>query len=207
MSSEESRRLDTIFIVHSRTHPEVIGMSARQAARSLGFGDDYLEAARKLYLDDDGYCYVAGGIMWEEDIRHLIKYPYCAISTDSWTWAREPDLRRPGIGPHPRAYGSYAKVLGQYSRDEGLIRLEEAVRKMTSLPAAFLGLTDRGFVGQGYCADLCIFDPATIANQATYGDPFRFPKGIQYVIVNGVVAMDQGKETGSLSGKVLRHKG
>ncbi len=200
-------RLESTFIVHSASHPEIIGMNAREAARHLGFGDDYLEAARQLYLDDDGYCYVAGGRMWEEDIRHLVTYPYAAISTDSWTMERFPNLRRPGISAHPRNYGSYAKILGQYCRDEGLLRLEEAVRKMTSLPASLLGLKDRGLVAEGYWADLCLFDPRTVRNEATYAEPCRWPVGIKYVLVNGAIAIDDGQETRSLSGQVLRFRG
>ncbi|MDP2859125.1 MAG: amidohydrolase family protein [Bacillota bacterium] len=203
-SSATSNHLDTSYIVHSRTHPEVVGLSERDAARVMGFGGDFLEAARRLYLDDDGYCYYAGGLIGEDDIRHLVKYPHAAISTDSWTWEKAPDLRRPGMSAHPRAYGSFAKTLGLYSRDLGLVRLEEAVRKMTSLPASLLGLDDRGVVRPGLWADLTIFDPARVANQATFSDPYRFPAGIEYVLVNGMLAIDRGMETRTLSGKVLR---
>jgi N-acyl-D-amino-acid deacylase len=206
-SSATSNQLDDSFIVHSRTHPEVVGLSKRDATKVMGFGSDFLEAARKLYLDDDGYCYHAGGLMGEDDIRHLVKYPHAAISTDSWTWDKAPDLRRPGMSAHPRAYGSFAKTLGLYSRDCGLVRLEEAVRKMTSLPAWLLGLDDRGTVRPGAWADLTVFDPRHVANQATYADPYRFPVGIEYVLVNGVPAIDRGTETRSLSGKVLRSGG
>ena len=206
-SSAAPNHLDTSYIVHSRTHPEVIGLSEREAAKALGFGGDFLEAARKLYLDDDGYCYYAGGLIGEDDIRHLVKYPHAAISTDSWTWERPPDLRRPGMSAHPRAYGSFAKTLGLYSRDLGLVRLEEAVRKMTSLPASLLGLDDRGIVRPGLWADLTVFDPSRVANQAIYADPYRFPVGIEYVLVNGVLAIDKGQETRALNGKVLRSRG
>jgi len=206
-SSATPNNLDTSYIVYSKTHPEVVGLSERDAARVMGFGSDFLEAARKLYLDDDGYCYYAGGLIGEDDIRHLVKYPFAAISTDSWTWEKAPDLRRPGMSAHPRAYGSFAKTLGTYARDLGLVRLEDAVRKMTSLPASLLGLDDRGVVRPGFWADLTVFDAKRVDNQATYGDPYRFPTGIEYVFVNGVAAIEKGVETRSLSGSVLRRPG
>jgi N-acyl-D-amino-acid deacylase len=106
-----------------------------------------------------------------EDIRALVAYPYAAISTDGSTHDRPVDLQRAGISPHPRNYGTYARILGQFVREEHLVSLEEAVRKMTSLPAGLLGLSDRGLIAEGFWADLCLFDPETIANQATWGQP------------------------------------
>ena len=206
LSSARTRRLDATYVVFSKTHPELQGLTCRQVAQKMGNGDDYLEAARRLYLDDDGLCYAAGGTMWLEDIRFLVKYPFCAISTDSSTMACPPNLTRPGASAHPRGYGSFARVLGQFARDERIITMEDAVRKMTSLPASLLGLERRGMVREGFWADLCLFDPLTVANKATYADPFQYPAGIKYVVVNGTVALEEGTENRTLSGHVLRHR-
>ncbi len=204
LASAGGRRQDSTFIVHAPAYPELCGLSIREATRGLGFADDTLEACRKLYLDNDGYCYVAGGKIWEQDLRHLVRYSRSAISTDSWTMERAPDLARPGMSSHPRAYGSFARVLGQYSRDESLITLEDAVRKMTSLPASFIGLRKRGLIQEGYWADITLFNPENVANLATFDNPFVYPAGINYVIVNGEVAVDDGRPQYTKSGKVLR---
>jgi N-acyl-D-amino-acid deacylase len=110
-----------------------------------------------------------------------------------------------GDRPSPRTYGSFPRILGQFVRDEALIGLEEAVRKMTSAPAARLGLTQRGTLRDGAIADLTIFDPATIRSNATYDEPRRFPDGIEAVIVNGEVVVDGGRHTGATPGRALRH--
>ncbi|MEW6547133.1 MAG: D-aminoacylase [Bacillota bacterium] len=199
--------LASCYVVHSPSHPELVGANLREACRVLGDPEDAWEGLRRLYLDDEGYCQVAGGRMWVEDIRALVRHPLAAVSTDGWTLARIPDLRRPGISPHPRNYGTYARVLGEFVREERYVPLEEAVRKMTSLPAGLLGLRDRGLLAEGFWADLCLFDPANIANTATHSGPCAYPVGIKYVLVNGVVAVDNGEEAGALAGQVLRHKG
>lgn len=105
--------------------------------------------------------------------------------------------------PHPRAYGSFPRVLGRYVRD-GVLELEEAVRKMTSLPAERFGLQGRGVLKTGAHADITIFNPETVIDTGTYEDPIRFPEGIEYVIVNGRVTVDRGVHTGERTGMVLR---
>jgi N-acyl-D-amino-acid deacylase len=108
--------------------------------------------------------------------------------------------------PHPRAYGAYPRVLGYYVRERRLLPLQEAVRKMTSLPAQRLGLRDRGLVREGYWADLVIFDPAVVADLATYEDPCRHPAGITHVFVNGVLSAAGGEHLGQRAGRALeRH--
>jgi N-acyl-D-amino-acid deacylase len=200
-------RRDTIgrrVVVHSPAHPEVIGLNLRAAATALGYPADHREGLRKLYVDDGACTLVGGGPMWIEDIRLLVAYPWAAVSTDSSTLDKPVDMTQPSGDMHPRNHGSYARVLQQFVREEKLISLESAVRKMTSLPASLLGLRDRGLVCAGYCADLCLFDAAEITNQATWAKPDAHPIGIKYVLVNGVVAVDNGKETGALAGKALR---
>jgi N-acyl-D-aspartate/D-glutamate deacylase len=107
--------------------------------------------------------------------------------------------------PHPRAYGSFPRVLGRYVR-EGVLRLEEAVRKMTSLPAQRFGLHERGLLRPGMCADITVFNPDTIVDTATYKDPVRYPDGVEYVIVNGKITVEEGNHTGVRAGRVLRRR-
>ena len=141
--------------------------------------------------------------MCDEDIATILRFPACAVSTDSSTRDRPSTTLRPA---HPRDYGSFANILGRYARDEGLLSLEDAVRKMTSLPASFLGLQDRGAIRLGAWADLTVFDAEEIENRSTFGDPDRYPSGIKYVLVNGLVAAEEGERTENLSGKVLVHE-
>jgi N-acyl-D-amino-acid deacylase len=109
-----------------------------------------------------------------------------------------------GAKPSPRTYGSFPRILGEFVREERLLSLEAAVRKMTGTPAARLGLTDRGILADGLKADVVVFDPATVRSLATYDDPRRFPAGIPYVLVNGELVIDGGEHTGALPGRALR---
>ena len=104
---------------------------------------------------------------------------------------------------HPRYYGTFPRVLGEYVR-RGVVSLPEAVRKMTGAPAQRLGIRDRGLIRVGFKADLVVFDPATVKDMATFEEPHRYPSGIPYVIVNGVPVVDRGEHTGALPGRVLR---
>jgi dihydroorotase/N-acyl-D-amino-acid deacylase len=105
--------------------------------------------------------------------------------------------------PHPRSYGTFPRVLGLYAREKGLLTLEEAVRKMTSLPAVRLGLADRGLVRPGMKADLVVFDPATIRDRATFEDPHAYAEGVAFVLVNGIVVVEEGRLSGMRPGRVL----
>jgi len=136
----------------------------------------------------------------EEDMETILRSPLSSVISDAWATA-------PRIGgkPHPRAYGTFPRVLGRYVRERRVLTLEEAIRKMTSLPAGKLGLQDRGLIRQGFSADIVIFDPEEILDTATYEDPTQYPVGIDYVLVNGQVVAEQGKYTGVLPGKILRN--
>jgi N-acyl-D-aspartate/D-glutamate deacylase len=109
--------------------------------------------------------------------------------------------------PHPRAYGTYPRVLARYVREQALLTWEEAIHKMTGLPASRLGLGDRGNVREGAYADLVIFDPDTICDTATYAEPHQYPEGINHVLVNGRFVVQDGIQTAELPGRVLRGKG
>jgi N-acyl-D-amino-acid deacylase len=137
----------------------------------------------------------------EPDVERFMQSPFGMIGSDG-------SLTRPGDGsPHPRAFGTYPRVLGHYVRERGVITLEDAVRKMTAFPAARLGLRDRGLLRPGLAADVTVFDPATIADRATFTDPHHYSVGVRYVVVNGQVTVKDGAHTGVRAGRVLRGPG
>jgi N-acyl-D-amino-acid deacylase len=149
--------------------------------------------------------YSAGGAamvyhsMGEDDVRRIMREPFTMIASDS-------GVRRFGEGvPHPRGYGNNARVLGLYVRGLGLLSLEDAVRKMTSLPAQTFGLRDRGMIREGMAADLVLFDDASVSDPSTFDSPHQYAVGFTYVIVNGEVVLDSGRMTGSRPGAALRH--
>ena len=156
-------------------------------------GGDIVEALFELVLDESNAVGMVSFSMSEEDVRTIIRSPIQMFCTDGIVLGK----------PHPRAYGSFPRVLGRYVRD-GVLDLEEAVRKMTSLPAERFGLQGRGVLKPGAHADITIFNPETVIDTSTYEDPIRFPEGIEYVIVNGRVTVDRGVHTGERAGMVLR---
>lgn len=138
--------------------------------------------------------------MDEQDLVRILQYPFNMIASDA-------GIVRFGSGmPHPRAYGTNARVLGRYVKEMKVIRLEEAIRRMTSLPAQKFNLRDRGMLREGMAADVVVFDPALVGDVATYSNPHAYSKGFQYVLVNGQVVVDEGKHTGVRNGQVLRMK-
>jgi N-acyl-D-amino-acid deacylase len=108
--------------------------------------------------------------------------------------------------PHPRYYGTNARVLAEFVRKRGVLTLEDAIRKMTSLPARTFGLRDRGQIREGYWADLVLFDPARVQDKATFEQPHQFSEGFEFVLVNGVPAVEQGKPTEARAGKIVRRQ-
>jgi len=136
--------------------------------------------------------------MDEADVARIMAHPFTMIASDG-------RLTQPGEGsPHPRWYGTFPRVLGHYARDEGVISLEQAVRKMTTMPAERMGLRERGQLREGWYADVVVFDPATVTDNATFSDPHQYPTGIDWVIVNGSLAVDGGAFQDIRPGRVLR---
>jgi dihydroorotase/N-acyl-D-amino-acid deacylase len=136
--------------------------------------------------------------MDEADVRAILKHPMTMVASDG-------RLTQPGDGhPHPRWYGTFPRVLARYVRETGLLTLEEAVYKMTALPARRLGLDRRGEVREGWFADLVVFDPATVQDRATFEEPHQYPEGIPWVVVNGWIAVENGTYRDLRSGQVLR---
>jgi len=136
-----------------------------------------------------------------ENVAKVLAHPALMIGSDSIPLF-EGEGDRPGK-PHPRTYGTFPRVLGEYARERKLFPLETAVRKMTGLAAERLGLPDRGIVREGAVADLAVFDPATVRDESTYPDPHRYPSGIPFVVVNGHVSVDGGHLVGPGAGRVL----
>jgi len=155
-----------------------------------------------LLVDECGSVACVYFIIDEADVALAMKQPWVAVGSDGSSLAIDGPLRS-GV-PHPRSFGTFPRVLGHYVRELKVIPLEEAVRKMTSLPASILNLSDRGTIATSKWADLVIFDPATVADKATFEDPFQYPVGIDTVLVNGKVVLDEGKDTGARPGKVLK---
>jgi len=143
--------------------------------------------------------------MTEEDLRMGMAQPWVSFCTDASARATDGPLYEGK--PHPRAYGSFPRILGKYVREEKLLSLEEAVRKMTSLPAQRVRLKDRGILKPGFYADITIFDPATVTDKATFENPHQYSEGVSHVLVNGKLVWDNGAFTGNLPGMVLRGPG
>ena len=141
--------------------------------------------------------------MDEENVRRNLRQPWMKIGTDATGY--DPDSVRGLV--HPRAFGTFPRILGRYVRDEGVLTLEDAVRKMTSATATRLSLRDRGLLRPGMYADVVVFDPATIADQATYEEPLRLSTGVLHVWVNGRQVLADGRHTGAKPGRALRGPG
>ena len=144
-------------------------------------------------------------IMSEENVEKKIALPWMSFCSDAGAPAAEGVFLR--SNPHPRAYGSFARLLGKYVREEKVIPMEEAIRKLTSLPAGNLHLRRRGLLGPGYFADVVVFDPATINDNATFAEPHQYATGVRYVLVNGEVVVREGEHTGLKPGRVVRGPG
>ena len=163
---------------------------------------DPYDFAFDLLIEEGGQVGMIIFGMTEEDVTTVIKSRFSMIGSDSSPIAPTGTV---GEGkPHPRAYGNFVKVLGEYVRERRVLTLEQAVRKMSFFPAQKLGLLDRGILKEGAWADVVVFDPETVASRATYTDPHHFPVGVNWVIVNGVVTVEEGRHTRARAGKILR---
>ena len=164
-----------------------------------------LDALFDFIIADHGQTGAIFFMMQESDMEAALKSPFVSICTDSG--ARATDGPLAGSKSHPRGWGTYPRILGRYVRDQKLMPIELAIHKMTGLPAANVGLKQRGLIREGYFADVTIFDPKTVIDRATFEDPNQYPAGINYVIVNGQIEVDNGKRTSVQSGRPLRGPG
>ncbi|MBT3379903.1 MAG: D-aminoacylase [Lentisphaerae bacterium] len=187
--------LERILIASSVIEPGLVGMTFAEIADQRGAEDVYadmaefvLELAKDRPASCDTMC--TSHSMSESDVERIMRYEHTIIASDGWGV----DV---GAGhPHPRLYGTFPRVLARYCREKALFPIEEAVRRMTSMPAERLGISDRGVLKAGAWADVAVFGADTIADLATFEDPHRYPVGINYVLVNGKVVLDHGTHTG-----------
>jgi dihydroorotase/N-acyl-D-amino-acid deacylase len=167
--------------------------------------EDPIDALFDLLIKDKAFTEVAVFAMSEPDVVLALKQPWVSIDNDAQ--GTSPTGLLGTEHPHPRAYGTFPRILRKYVREEHALSLPDAIRKFSALPAQRMRLTDRGVLKKGMWADVVVFDPATITDKATYENPNQFSVGMEYVLVNGVPVIDDGKMTGALPGKVLRGEG
>ncbi len=181
-----------------RPDPSLNGLSMKDVAAKLKGSDSadaQLEAARDLMLA--GGASMVYHFMSDGDVERIMRHPFVGFASDS-------GVLEAGEGaPHPRGYGNNARVLGEYVRKRGVIRLEEAVRKMSSLPAGHFRLDQRGLIKEGFAADIVIFDAARVRDTATFEQPHAHPEGIPYVLVNGIVVVKKGEHTRARAGQAI----
>jgi N-acyl-D-amino-acid deacylase len=173
------------------------GKTILEIAKIRGQSDP-AETCFDLIVEEGAFVPGVHHTMSEDDVKYAMQIPWVSIASDGSAL----NLKVPGK-PHPRSFGTNPRVLGKYVREEKILSLEDAVRKMTSMPAQLLGLKDRGLLREGYWADVVVFDPKTVADTATYEKPHQYPKGIPYVLVNGTVVIDNGNHTGARPGKII----
>jgi dihydroorotase/N-acyl-D-amino-acid deacylase len=183
---------DRISVAGAARHPALQGQTIADIAAERGA--DTLDVVAELLLTEDGDVTIISHSMREDDVRRVLCTPFAMIGSDG--------VPKPGL-PHPRWGGTFARVLGLYARELGLLSIPEAVRKMTGATAARFGLAGRGVLRDGACADLVVFDPETVADRATFAEPLLPPAGIGLVVVDGVVVVWDGAVTGARPGRVL----
>ena len=179
------------------------GWRVDDAAKEMG--RDPYDFVFEMLIANGGSVSCVWFIIDESDLKLAMKQPWVSVGSDGSALATSGPLRT-GV-PHPRNFGTFPRVLGKYVREEHVIPLEQAVHKMSGLTASQLHIKDRGLIKDGMAADLVIFDPATVADRATFTDPFQYPAGIPTVIVNGRVVLDNGRHTGERPGVVIRGRG
>jgi N-acyl-D-amino-acid deacylase len=189
---------DSIILYAGEGNDDLIGKSYAAAAEMRGV--EPIDMVIQSFIDGEPIRSI-GHAMSEDDLRTILKHPLTMVSTDGS--ALPLDYSRM---VHPRNFGTFPKILRKYVRQERLLTLEEAVKKMTSMGAAKLGIMDRGILRPGFKADVTVFDPLNVRERATYFDPKQLPEGIEYVLVNGVVTIEHGVHTGALAGRPLRHR-
>ncbi len=179
------------------------GLTLAQIGKQLG--KDPRDVAMDIVIADRGFTRAVNFVMSEDDVRAGLRHPLVSVGTDSAAMAQDGPLSR--SKSHPRGWGTFPRILGKYVREDGLLTLEEAIRKMTSTPAARVHLIDRGILRHGMMADVTVFDPSLIADKATYEDPNRYSVGIKYVLVNGEFVVVNGQITAARPGRVLHGPG
>jgi N-acyl-D-amino-acid deacylase len=179
------------------------GKSLADVAKQRGLSPE--ETAMDLVVQDSSRVECIYFLMDEDNIRKQIGLPWMSFGSDEGSYAPEGVFLR--FNPHPRAYGNFARVLGNYVREEKILPLAEAIRKLTKLPATNLGIRDRGELKPGHFADIVIFDPVRIKDKATYDAPHQYAEGLVHVFVNGVPVLKDGEHTGATPGRFVKGPG
>jgi len=192
-----------IMISYCKGHPDLEGKTIEDIAKEKR--TDPFEFVFDLLIEEKASVSIVLFIMKEEDMRQVLSHHLSMVGSDSS--ARAPYGVLEKGKPHPRTYGTFPRILGRYVREEGILSLGNAIRKMTSLPAQKLRLKARGLIRDGMWADIVVLDPKRISDQATYQEPHQYPNGIEYVFVNGKLVIEHGEHTGALAGHVLRLRG
>jgi N-acyl-D-amino-acid deacylase len=192
------------MLISANNHYQGLTMDRILASRAKGktTAPDPLDELFDILIEEGGSVSTVYDHHTEKDMNLALVQPWCGIGSDGVALATEGPLRRGH--PHPRSFGTFPRVLGVYVRKTGLLKLEDAVRKMTSQNAAKLGLNDRGLLRPGAYADITVFDAERVIDRATYAEPFQYSEGIEYVLVNGAVVLERGKHTGARPGRALR---
>ena len=190
---------DNVMISYCARRKDAEGKRLSEIAAARGM--DPVDAALELIVDEAGKAYMILFQLDEADLRRALVHPHVMIGSDGSALAPYGPLAEGK--PHPRSYGTFPRVLGEYAREQRLLPLAQAIHKMTGMPARRLRLRDRGVIRDGAKADLVVFDPKRVTDTATYQDPHRYPGGIEYVLVNGRFVIKHGEHTGSLPGRVL----
>jgi dihydroorotase/N-acyl-D-amino-acid deacylase len=187
-------------------NPELVPLQGKRLSEVAAmWNEDPIDALCDLLIRDKAFTEVAVFGMSEPDVVLALRQPWVSIDNDSQGTA--PDGLLGQEHPHPRAYGTFPRILRKYVREEHALTLEDAIRKFTALPAQQMRLSDRGVLKLGMWADVVIFDPMTIRDLATFEQPNQLSQGMEYVLVNGVPVIASGRMTGALPGKVLRGPG
>ena len=187
-------------------NPQLLPLQGKTIAQIAKlWNKDPFDTIFDLLIQDNAFTQVAVFGMSEPDVALALQQPWVSVDNDSQGTA--PDGLLGQEHPHPRAYGTFPRILRKYVREEKKLRLEDAIRKFSALPAQRMRLSDRGVLKAGLWADVVIFDPQTITDRATFENPNQLSEGMQYVLVNGVPVIDGGKPTNALPGKVLRGEG
>lgn len=196
---------ENILLVGFRSEAlrKYVGKTLQEVADERG--TDPATTAMDLVVEDDSRVDAVYFLMSEENVRRKISKDWVSFGSDAGAPAAEGVFLQ--SGPHPRTYGNFARLLGKYVRDERVISLQEAIRRMTSLPAANIGILDRGELREGFYADVVVFDPERITDHATFEDPHQYATGVLHVFVNGEQVLDNGKHTGATPGRVVRGPG
>jgi N-acyl-D-amino-acid deacylase len=181
-----------VTYVESADNKQIEGKNLAEIAEIRG--QPPVDALMDIVIEENNMASMASFTMSEADIERIMRHPLGMVCTDGLLLGK----------PHPRAYGAFPRVLGRYVREQKVLGLEEAVRRMTSYPSSVFKLGKRGRIKEGYIADLAVFNPTSILDSSTYEEPRRFPVGVEYVIVSGVISVKNGKYTGDRNGKIIR---